>query len=104
MLKRGRSDQAVAEAVSNVEGERRQLGLTRAARGLRRRFVDWQTRERIARRYRLVTRFAGNCGNGELDGGEEGVNGAASKTMPGRSYAWPKASAQIVGQPEPDCD
>jgi hypothetical protein len=38
--------------------------------------VGWDTRERIARRYGLVKRFAGKRGNGELDGGEGGVNGA----------------------------
>jgi len=76
MLKRGRSEQAVAEAGSKVDEERSQPGLTSAARGPRRRFVDWQTRERIACRYGLVKRFAGKRRNGKLDGGEGGVNGA----------------------------
>jgi hypothetical protein len=39
--------------------------------------VGWDTRERIARRYGLVKRFAGKRGNEELDGGEGGFNGAA---------------------------
>jgi hypothetical protein len=72
----------------------------RERRGLRRRGAEdggWYTRERIAREYRLVKGFAGKRGNGELNGGEGGVNGAAGKMKRRMSHALPKAKAQSVG-------
>ena len=44
-----------------------------------------QTRGRIACRYGLVKRFAGNGGNSALNGSGGGMNGAARRKAKGRS-------------------